>query len=76
MNSAKERLTRSSSDKIFAGVLGGLAEHYNLNAFWLRLGVTVAFFATTGVVFIGYIAAAIVIPKPDDDQNQANGNST
>ena len=62
MSSEKKRLTRSSSDKMVAGVLGGIAEHYNLNITWLRIGVLFAFFCTAGAVFLAYLAAIIIMP--------------
>lgn len=46
-----------------AGVLGGIAEHYNLNITWLRIGVLFAFFCTAGAVFLAYLAAVIVMPS-------------
>ncbi|MXX97557.1 MAG: PspC domain-containing protein [Rhodothermaceae bacterium] len=63
MSPEKKRLTRSSSDKMVAGVLGGIAEHYNLNITWLRIGVLFAFLCTAGTVFLAYLAAVIIMPS-------------
>ncbi len=63
----KKGLTRSSSDKVIAGVLSGIAEYYNLNTSWLRVGVLLASFFTAGAVIIGYIAAIIIIPQSSND---------
>jgi phage shock protein C len=38
------RLYRSSSDKRIAGVLGGLAEFFQIDSTWMRLGVVILFF--------------------------------
>jgi len=46
-----------------AGVLGGIAEHYNLNITWLRIGVLFAFLCTAGTVLIAYLAAVIIMPS-------------
>ena len=67
MHSEKNRLTRSSSDKVVAGVLGGIAEHYSIDALWLRIGVAVATLFTSGLFVIGYIVAAIIMPRSDYD---------
>ncbi len=67
METEKKRLTRSASDKVFAGVLSGIAEHYNLSTTWLRIGVLFATFFTTGITVIIYLAAMIVVPKPRDN---------
>lgn len=67
MYSEKKSLTRSSSDKVIAGVLSGIAEYYNLNTTWLRIGVLLASFFTAGAIIIGYIAAAIIIPRDSND---------
>jgi phage shock protein C len=38
------RLYRSSSDKRIAGVLGGIAEFFQIDAPWVRLGFVILFF--------------------------------
>ncbi|MCY4170785.1 MAG: PspC domain-containing protein [Bacteroidetes bacterium] len=63
------KLTRSTSDKILSGVLGGLARHYNLNVFWLRLGVALGALFTSGLFIIGYIVASFILPKDSDDNS-------
>ncbi len=63
MSYNRGRLTRSQSDKMVAGVLSGLARHYGLDLKWLRIGVVAASCITFGAVFLGYIAAMIIIPN-------------
>ncbi len=61
----KERIYRSR-DGIFLGVCKGLADHYNLPLFWVRLAF-VAMLLLSGFwpVLIIYIAAALLMkPKP------------
>ena len=48
-----------------AGVLSGIAKHFNLDLTWLRVGVFFAFLFTAGLVFVAYILAIIVIPSED-----------
>ncbi len=56
------RLTRSSSDKIVAGVLGGIAKYLSISALWLRIGFAFGALLTAGLFFIGYFLAAILMP--------------
>jgi len=63
MDFQNNRLTRSSSDKIIAGVLGGIAEHYNLNVSWLRIGVVLSGMLLSGVLVLAYIAAIFIMPE-------------
>lgn len=54
------RLCRSQSNRILAGVCGGIAEHFGWNATVVRL-----FFIFTGIGVLTYIILAIVIPDSD-----------
>ena len=57
------RLLRSSEDRVFGGVAGGLAQYFNLDPILFRIG-----FAVTGLVGIGLIAyLALYIFVPADD---------
>jgi len=61
------RLTRSSSDRKIAGVCGGLAEYFDVDATAIRLLwiVTSVFTAIVGGI-IAYVLAWIVIPGRQD----------
>ncbi|OHA92020.1 MAG: hypothetical protein A3J09_00785 [Candidatus Zambryskibacteria bacterium RIFCSPLOWO2_02_FULL_51_21] len=59
-----KKLYRSDTDKVFAGICGGLGEYFNvdpvlLRLFWLLVVIFTGFFP--GVV--AYIFAALVVPK-------------
>jgi len=60
----KKRLYRSNKNKIFAGVLGGLGEYFDVDPVILRL-VWTFFVIFTGVApgLIVYIFAVFIIPK-------------
>ena len=61
-----KRLYRSTTDKVFAGICGGLGEYWAIDPTMLRLLWIVAT-VFTGFVpgIIGYILAVLVIPvKP------------
>ena len=56
-----KRLTRSSTDKKIAGVCGGLAEYFDIDATIVRvLWILAVFFAGTGILV--YIILWIVLP--------------
>jgi len=60
MNS--QRLYRSTSNKVFAGVCGGLAEYFDVDPMIIRvLFVLMVLFGGTGIVL--YIAAIVIVPK-------------
>ena len=60
-----KKLYRSVSDKKLAGVCGGIAEYFGIDATLVRVGwVVISLFAGAGV--LAYIACALIIPeKPD-----------
>ncbi|WP_208587974.1 PspC domain-containing protein [Gracilibacillus suaedae] len=61
------KLYRSETNKMVAGVLGGIAEASNLDATILRLLYIILLIFTAGFpLFILYIAAAFIIPKRGD----------
>jgi phage shock protein PspC (stress-responsive transcriptional regulator) len=59
----KKRLYKSE-DKVFAGVIGGVAEYYDLDPTVLRL-IYVLLAVVTGFVpaIVGYIIAVLVVPN-------------
>jgi phage shock protein C len=64
----RRRLTRSATDKTIAGVCGGLAEYFGVDATAIRLVwviVSILFGAIIGGV-IAYLLAWLIIPRPRD----------
>ena len=61
-----KKLYRSTTDKKIAGVCGGVAEYFGIDATLIRLGcVLFTLFGGAGVLV--YIVCAFVIPeKPDN----------
>lgn len=59
-----KKLYKSNTDKVFAGVIGGLGEYFDVDATILRLGYIV-FAVITALVpaIIGYIIAVIIVPS-------------
>ncbi|MFL7838296.1 MAG: PspC domain-containing protein [Candidatus Promineifilaceae bacterium] len=62
---AQERLTRSSSDKIVAGVCGGLANYLEIDPVLVRLAFIVLILAS-GIGFLIYLILWIVMPEGED----------
>lgn len=65
---AGRRLTRSNTDKKVAGVCGGIAEYFDVDATPIRLlwvMVSIFCFAIVGGV-IAYLAAWLIIPRAPD----------
>jgi len=57
-----KRLFKSRTNKVIAGVCGGLAEYFDVDSVIMRvLFVLLAFFGGSG--FVLYIACAIIMPK-------------
>lgn len=57
-----KKLHLSSKNKMIAGVAGGFAEYFNIDATLIRLVLVLAFFAGPGLPF--YIIAWLLMP-PD-----------
>ena len=58
-----KRLTRSSHDKMVAGVCGGLAEYFNVDPTLVRIAAVVALCLGFPAVFLGYIVAWAIVPQ-------------
>ena len=60
------RLTRSRSNRVIAGVCGGIAEHFGLDPVLVRLAwVALILFGGGGVLL--YIVAWIIMPEAEGD---------
>ena len=71
--SKEQRLYRSESKHMIAGVIGGLSDYLGIDVTLLRLGVVaVGLLLNLGwVLLVAYIAAAVIVPKqpvPGQDQ--------
>ena len=58
----KERLRKSSSDRVMFGVAGGLAEHLDIDSTLIRVAFVVLGFAS-GIGLIAYIVLALAMPE-------------
>jgi phage shock protein C len=72
--SSPPRLRRSNTDKMVAGVCGGLGQYFNTDPLWFRIGFVI-FTLAGGAGILVYLIAAIVIPKaePGEDVGTREG---
>ena len=63
MNTTNRSLRRSRSNRIIAGVCGGLGQFFGIAPFWFRLGFLIALLpgGVPGVVL--YLLAWLIIPN-------------
>lgn len=57
------RLYRSSSDRMVAGIAGGLAEYFGVDTAWIRLLIVILGTISLGTLLIVYLAAWLIIPQ-------------
>jgi len=63
----KKRLTRSTTDRYVAGVLGGVSEYFNIDSKVVRITfILVSFFTANIPTFTMYILLALFMPKDTD----------
>src|ERR671932_620880 len=63
--SPRRRLTRSTHDRMWAGVAGGLAEYFDLDPALVRLAWVLAAVLSGGLAVPVYIVAWIILPRDD-----------
>ena len=69
-----KKLYRSVSDKKLAGVCGGIAEYFGLDATLIRVGwALVSLFAGAGI--LAYIVCALIIPQKPENPNVVDAES-
>lgn len=73
----KKKIYRSTTDKKFAGVCGGIAEYLDVDATLIRLAVVLLSLFSVGTGILIYIIVAIILPQnpgytPYQDVNGQN----
>jgi phage shock protein PspC (stress-responsive transcriptional regulator) len=63
MNTETKQLTRSTSNRMIAGVCAGLGEYLNIDPTVVRLLTLLAFFTGFGGIALVYLIMAIVVPE-------------
>ncbi|HXF85220.1 MAG TPA: PspC domain-containing protein [Anaerolineales bacterium] len=70
MNTPYKQLTRSTSNRMIAGVCAGLGEYFGIDPTIVRLLFILAFFTGFGGIAIVYLIMALVIPEQSNVQPQ------
>ncbi|MGM0602647.1 MAG: PspC domain-containing protein [Bacillota bacterium] len=65
----KKRIYRSRDDRIIAGICGGLADYFNIDATLIRLAF-VFIFIFQGIGLIAYLIAWFIIPEKPEEKIQ------
>lgn len=63
MNTNYKALTRSTSNRMIAGVCAGLGEYLGIDPTIVRLLTVLAFFTGFGGVVLVYLIMALVVPE-------------
>jgi phage shock protein PspC (stress-responsive transcriptional regulator) len=63
MNNNYKSLTRSTSNRMVAGVCAGLGEYLGIDPTIVRLLTVLAFFTGFGGIVIVYLLMALIIPE-------------
>ena len=63
MSAQKQPLRRSRSNRMFAGVCGGLAEFFGVSSFWFRLAFLLALIPGGVPGILVYLIMWIVVPS-------------
>jgi phage shock protein PspC (stress-responsive transcriptional regulator) len=70
MNTEYKQLTRSTSNRMIAGVCAGLADYLGIDPTIVRLLTLLAFFTGFGGIALVYLIMALVIPEQTTAQSQ------
>ena len=63
MTTQRQALRRSKSNRMIAGVCGGLAEFFGISSSWFRLAFFIAFIPGGVPGILVYLIAMIMIPS-------------
>ena len=63
MTTQRKVLRRSRSNRMLAGVCGGLAEFFGISAFWFRLAMFIAFIPGGVPGILVYLLFWIMVPS-------------
>ena len=63
MSTDYKQLTRSTTDRMLAGVCAGLGEYLNIDPTVVRLLFVLGFFLSGGGVLVAYLIMAVIVPE-------------
>ncbi|HUI88851.1 MAG TPA: PspC domain-containing protein [Anaerolineales bacterium] len=70
MNTSYRQLTRSTTNRMLAGVCAGIGEYTNVDPTVIRLIAVLLIFLTGPGVIIAYLIMALIIPEAPMKQSQ------
>ena len=70
MNTSYKQLTRSTTNRMIAGVCAGLGAYSNIDPTVIRLAAVLLLFLTGPGIVIAYLIMALVIPEETAGQTQ------
>ena len=65
----RKRLMRSRKERVFLGVLGGIAEYFEVDPALVRLGFLLLFIFNPVAMTVFYFLAAIVMPSEEEGED-------
>lgn len=63
MSTQKQPLRRSKSNRMIAGVCGGLSEFFGISSFWFRLAFLIALIPGGVPGILAYILMWMIVPS-------------
>ncbi|WP_292485362.1 PspC domain-containing protein [Methanohalobium sp.] len=72
---SRDKLTKSKSDRMLAGVCGGIAEYFDVDPVLVRVAFVVLALVN-GLGILLYIILAIVMPEPENNDKTPEQNTT
>ena len=63
MTTQKQPLRRSKSNRMLAGVCGGLSEFFGISSFWIRLAFVIALIPGGVPGILAYIIIWMIVPS-------------
>ncbi len=69
MNTGYKQLTRSTSNRMIAGVCAGLADYLGIDPTIIRLLTILAFFTGFAGIALVYLVLAIIVPEQTTAQS-------
>lgn len=70
MNNTYKQLTRSTTNRMIAGICGGMGEYSNIDPTVIRLFAVLLLFVTGPGVLLAYLIMALIIPETPAQQSQ------
>ena len=63
MNTSYKQLTRSTTNRMIAGICAGIGEFANIDPTIVRLIAVILIFLTGPAAVVGYLVMALIIPE-------------